>query len=670
MICLEETDMSAKAASIFAGSIFFFIFTLFRDAIPVANMVFYILACAVFAVAALLCYALTQHFHVQWKNTHAGRILALCPASLTIAWMILFYINETNAENPLPKDQLIRKYFPFPVWIVLMLAGTGICLFLLRKNQVKEKEKLRHIVRKVVAVLFAAVTGAQFYAPNIFQDILGGTYHSHAYTNSIINVCWLTPYSEDFESLYGHYAILYMPFVRMLHKLFKIDYLTGIFLICACLAGVSILLFSYVLDYFAEHDVIYYLALLGVGEYYYMLMQGGVYMQVHPHRMIFPMLLSALAVHERKKNKTYPAVAVILLTLSVVWSTEVGMVLLVAFSLYRFITAYNTESGLLKNARKLIPDFLLYTALPGALSYLIVNAYNLMAGGSILDFAEFMYPLVSDRGYITQIELPLPDSTHAWVALSILLLVFVCSGLISLLWKTENVQEPLLFFFAITGLGLMIYYVNRATEGSLFIDLFYLLILQAVILQKTQNFYIAAKDNLPVEIENSQNPEEQGTVHGNLFAKANGPMYAAFRVITVFLLFVMAFDCVYSMPGAIKTASETIWKRSDLQEFADYVWVQVPPDAVSFGEGVPELMSMVDRDTHLHCTEWSYLNMPLDTMGRIREEIDGAQWIFCSLKSLAYLQDNYPGLTDGYEVHEVFEYNGENFGFFVRNESE
>ena len=76
---------------------------------------------------------------------------------------------------------------------------------------------------------------------------------------------------------------------------------------------------------------------------------------------------------------------------------------------------------------------------------------------------------------------------------------------------------------------------------------------------------------------------------------------------------------------------------------------------------------MIDRDTHLHTTEWSYRNMPLDTMERIRSQLEGQQWFFCSLPSLGYLQDNYPGLTDGYTLHEVFEYNGVEFGFFRIN---
>lgn len=103
-------------------------------------------------------------------------------------------------------------------------------------------------------------------------------------------------------------------------------------------------------------------------------------------------------------------------------------------------------------------------------------------------------------------------------------------------------------------------------------------------------------------------------------------------------------------------------------EFAQYVYVQIPPDAASFGEGVPELMALIDRDTHMHTTEWSYLNMPLDTMERIRYDLEEVPYFFCSLTSLWYMQEEYPGLTDHFYLHEEFEYNGVKFGFFRANE--
>lgn len=645
--------MSQVGKSIFEGSIVFIIFAMIRNVIPVSNMVFFVLACAVFLGVTILSYFIADKGKKNISPT-AEKVWSILPVAALVIWLILFYINETNAGSPLNEKELIRRYFPFSLWITLMFIGTVVCLFILRKEPDEKTLKVRKKIRVVVSVLFTVATSVQFYAPNIFRDIQGGTYHSHAYTNSIINACWLIPYSENMESLYGHYAILYMPVLKVLHKIFHIDYLTGIFIVSAILAGISILFFLYVLDYFAKNDLIFYLGMFAVGEEYFMLMQGGVYLQVHPHRMIFPIILVALALWEHKKGKNHSVLAVILIALSFVWSTEVGIVTMLAFALYRWAQRIMDGEGFSVRKWLLIGKMIVtYVCIPFALSYVIICGYNLLCGGSLLDFAEFMFPLISDRGYVNNIELPLPDVTHAWIGTAILFLCVVGIVVIEVLFpKKENENEKAFYFLlGVMSLGLMLYYINRPVEGCMFIVMFTMLILQAIIFQKSQNAYLEWKEKKE-----------------SAFAKPNRLFFLSLRIITILILFVMAFDSVYSMPKAWKTSADTIWRRDELVKFAEYVYEQVPPDAVSFGEGVPELMSMIDRDTHLHTTEWSYLNMPLDTMEYIRLELEDDQWFFCSLASLDYMQSNYPGLTDNFVLHEEFEYDGTKFGFFRRIE--
>lgn len=641
--------MSKEWESFGLGSIIFISFAMMRNIIPLHNMEFFVLLCIVFITATILAYLIINKRAAR-ANSTIGKIYSVTAIVLLSIWIILFYINETNTEHSLNKSELIRHYFPFPLWAALMILGVLICLFLLRKEPNEKALNLRRKIRIATAFLFTLGTSIQFYAPNIFRDIQGGTYHSHAYTNSIINVCWLIPYSKNMESLYGHYGILYMPILKFMHKCFHVDYLTGIFILSAILAGISILLFLYILNYFAKNDLIFYLSMFAIGEYYFMLMQGGVYLQVHPHRMIFPILFTALALYEQKTEKRKTILAICFLTLSFVWSTEVGIVTTLSFALYRWIqNAMDGKSFSVQKLLFLLQKILIYTVIPFALSYVIISSYNLLAGGSILNFREFMFPLISDRDYINNIELPLPDITHAWIGSAILFLGAICPSAFQLLFPKPKYQpvNPLYFLIGIMGLGLMLYYINRPAEGSLFIIIFLMLLLQSVILQKSQNIYLEWK-----------------TEKSSLFAQPNLFTLLSLRIITTTILFIMAFDSVYSMPKAWKTSSETIWKKDDLMEFAEYVWAQVPPDAISFGEGVPELMALIDRDTHLHTTEWSYLNMPLDTMEWIRHELEDKEWFFCSQTSLWYMQTYYPGLTDHFYLHEVFEYNGVKFGFY------
>ena len=407
--------MTREVKSFMAGSAAFFLFAMMRNMIPLHNMEFFVSACVVFALVTLAAYFLTGRYEKglnrRWEK--AGSILAIvCLAG----WMAAFYVNETDAVDPLEETELIRRYFPFPVWITLMTAGVLLCLFILRKNYGGRFMRAGKRIRVLAALLFTAGTSVQFYAPNVFREVQGGLYHSHAYTNSIINACWLIPYSKDMQSLYGHYGILYMPLLKFLHRCFHINYLTGISIVTAVLAGISILVYLYLLNYFAKSDLIFYLGMFAIGEQYFMLMQGGVYLQVHPHRMIFPVILAALALQEYKKGKNYNIAAVILITLSFIWSTEVGIVTMLSFGLYRWVQQIMDGKGL--SVRKILLLFrmlALYAIVPGVLAYIVINGYNLLAKGPVLNMREFLFPLISDRDYIENIELPLPEIGRAHV---------------------------------------------------------------------------------------------------------------------------------------------------------------------------------------------------------------------------------------------------------------
>ena len=647
--------MSKTAKSICLGSIALILFGMLRGILPVKNMVFFIMMCAVFAVVCVAAYAMADKLSfLNNVNSKLEKLGGVLPVAALVTWMVLFYINETDIERGLRAEELVRRYLPLPIWMLIMVAGVGICLWSLSKEPKEKMQKDGKFLRIVVTVVFTVITSAMFYAPNIFRDIQGGTYHSHAYTNSILNVCWMTPYYENMQSLYGHYAIFYMPVLKVLHRFFQIDYLAGIFLITAVIAGISILLFAFVLNYFAKNDVIYYLGLLAIGEEYFMLMQGGVYMQVHPHRMIFPVLILALALMEHKRGKNYNVIAISAIALSVVWSTEVGLVIMIAFALYRWVQAVmDGERLTLCKMLLLVQKLVIFSLIPFFIAYLIVYGYNMLAAGTGLSIKEFLFPLVSDRGYIGNIELELPNVTHAWIGTTVLFLSVFAFTLLQILFpkNKEFENKPFYFLLSVMSLGLMLYYINRPVEGSMFIVLFNMLILQVIILEKTQQVYKIWKEDAK-----------------GVFGKPDRIFLLALRVITVLILFVMAFDSVYSMPRAWSVAKETIWDTDDLEEFAQYIWEQIPPDATAFGEGVPELMAMIDRDTHLHTTEWSYKNMPLDTMEDIRYELENKEWFFCNTASLWEMQSYYPGLTERFYLHEEFEYNGAKFAFYRKAE--
>ena len=644
--------MSKVGKSIYFGAMVLIIVGMIRSKINVSNMGFFVVMCCSFLAGTFIA-DMIQSKLTKKESVILNRIWIFLPVISLCAWIVLFFLNETKADLSLNRELLIRNYFPRPLWLSITVIGVALCVFVLNKTTECKESKYKKWLRISIAVLYAVIAAMQFYAPNIFLDERGGTYHSHAYTSPIINVCWLIPYGDHLEALYGHYAILFMPVLKGMHRLFHIDYLTGIFIVCAVLMGITILLFAWIVNYFAKNELIYYLSLFAAGEYYFMLMQGGVYLQVHPHRMIFPVLLVAFALFEYKKHKRYNVVAIGILALSLVWSTEVGLVLMAAFSLYRWVQeVMDGQVFTVKKCLQLVKNLALYALIPFALAYMIVNVYNVLVGGEILDLTAFMYPLISERGYISHIELPLQDVTHAWIGAAILFLVSIGLAMLAILFPEKYKSRELLayyFLLGIAGLGLMLYYINRPVEGSMFIVLFLMLIMQTIVLQRSQDEYIQWK-----------NDKEK------IESKENRFLFLSLRIITVIILFVMAFDSIYSIPGARKAAKETVWRRDELVEFAEEVASRVPENVVCWGEGVPELLSMVDRDTHLHTTEWSYRNTPIDTMEKVRYDLEKEEWFFCNLYSLWIMQEEFPGLTDNYALVDEFQYNNVYFGLYMK----
>ncbi len=161
--------MSLRGKSIFVGSISFFVFALLRCLIPLRNMGFFAVACTVFVIAAVLFYIISGRLKPEWSDK-AEKIWCVLPVGALIIWMILFYINETNTEQALNADELIRRTFPFPLWITLMIVGTVVCLFLLKRSSTEKVYGTNKMVRVVITVLFTIGTSVQFYVN--FQRIV------------------------------------------------------------------------------------------------------------------------------------------------------------------------------------------------------------------------------------------------------------------------------------------------------------------------------------------------------------------------------------------------------------------------------------------------------------------------------------------------------------------
>ncbi len=648
-----------------SGILFFGIFVLLRGLIPLGNMSYYVAACFIFAAATVTTYILLQAGKLPFlasPKVESGMFVT--SIIIFMMWMIGFFISEPEVTAPdLPAP--LRQVLPFYVWLLIILVALVIVTFLFRLFQNIKSGKISFTIRCIVSIIFTAIASSMLYSPNLFRDIQGGTYHSTAYTNSIIMACWKTPFSEAMHDYYGHYAILYIPFIKVLRKLFGINFWIGTCIMITIFTAITILGFAYALNFFAKNEVIFYLSLFCIGNQLFMKQRGsGVYYQLFPHRFLFPTLLLAFCIWE-KKHKIIDSVksniiATILLTLSVVWSTEIGIVCLLSFFAYRlFCKLYDKEPF---DVKKLIPCVkYLFTCIviPFALAYLFVGIYNAWAGASLfMSFKEYMYPLISDRNYLAEMEFELPGITSLWVMITVLFMTFICMIFIPVLVGSKEIKDDyaLYFLMAVLSEGSLFYYINRPVYGCIVIVIFFAVILLAVIIEKTQHYSIHIKD-IAIAIKQP--------------GGASKVFHVFYRYIAMFILITMFIDSVYYLPESIRTAKETIWNMEDYDEFTHYIYEQVPPQAYYIGEGVPELAAYLDRDPSLHCTEWSINNMTPAELCAVGQKIEQElpQWIFINLASMAELQTHCgPVINDHYSMHEVMEYNGVEFAMFDRIE--
>ena len=702
--------MSNKKLSIIIASFALLIYALLKEQIPLHNVSFYLSSCIVFLVVAVICYIFLEYVVLK-KNANSNKssfyqtvkgetVISCVSVCAFLIWMVFFFKLEPSVDH-LGKNILLRERIPFFQWLLIMIGFMAIALVMIhftgrttsvlsKMNNTTRKITLKGALRFIVSILFTAYTCPIFYAPNLFLDVQGGTYHSTAYTNSIIMACWRTPYSWRMHDYYGHYAILYMPFLKVMRRLLDINFWTGTCIMIVVFSAISILGFLYVLNYFIKNDVIFYLSMFAIGNEFFIMMRGGEYYQVFPHRLLFPILLVAYAVWEKKHNKkaSVPAYIflIILMTLSTVWSIEVGSVGLIAFVAYRWIDhIYDGEFFSVKKALSLIKYGIIYFILPFGLAYLVVGLYNAWAGGDMfMDFKEYMYPLISDKGYLEYIELPLPGAEALWVGMTILFLSIICMTALPAIFSKEQPKPlyPLYFLMSVICVGNLTYYINRPVYSTVAINMYFAIIMVGIIFEKTQNYYLqwrksraAGQNGFSVDNSTVTNGVSDGEVTVETSSLKITPgktvFNLSFRLVALFILSIMFVDSIYYLPQVYPAQRETVWKIDEFDEFAQSVYVQVPPMAYYVGEGVPELAAYLDRDPSVHCTEWSINNMTNEEEAALWNDIteQKPQWMFWNLASLAQAQENGPGFTDEYyRVNDLWEYGQAKFGFFIRKD--
>ena len=248
-----------------------------------------------YAVSLILAFAVTFLFQFIFSTTRftdnnllqiVSKVFGVAAAPLALLFLWQVYQNESSTPaSDMIKVHFLREHFPHLTVVIVMtflIAGLfGVAYFSKSVADFKSPVNLRHVISFQAAFICAMLN----YGPNTFKNGLWGIFHNHAYTASIISVMCGAPYDEVNTNIYGHYGILYAPFVRAMGNDYRAIALTislFTFVICLCAFLCA--------DKLIANNAIYYITVVAIASINVTYYKPGQALAVMPHRYLFPLL--------------------------------------------------------------------------------------------------------------------------------------------------------------------------------------------------------------------------------------------------------------------------------------------------------------------------------------------------------------------------------------------
>lgn len=548
-----------------------------------SNITKYLFALCIFAVSFFLAYGAA--FLLRRRNTSASlleRPLSKTAGKLLFAFLLLLvsglllhrrFVSELN-DYGVTINKLTLHAFPQQLSLILLiLAGTLICLY---------SRTRKDIPQAFVFAGYILIAAAAFAADLVLNVFNANAHHAVAYTESILNVYYGVPYTLETTGIYGHYALFYAPLLRLLggsptvlHCMMSAAQ-SAVVLICAC----------------CIHNIVKenWLRLLAVLACCVstMAMRTNNYWQLHPHRILFPLILLIYVLHLIKKDRWrfrdllggYG-----LCTLAVLWNTESGLFCGVAFAACFIIHDLQSHSWY---CRKMLTGYVCHIAfvLGSLLSAIgIMNLYNFLCGHTTPELSVFFFPLGSSDYMNVLLKYDITVENDAWVyvlALFGLLLLFSLYYTSFFLSKEEvsakpaSRYAPALAAVAVLGLLNFSYYANRAAYFNLDITLQLACVGMCLLWRMFSNIWTHS------DRETYTAKQISGSV---------------LSVISIVVITSLALQTVLFTGSHIQTKYERgHYDTSSLQAACEEIQANIPEDTFAFGTGISLLYQELGWD--------------------------------------------------------------------------
>lgn len=551
-------------------------------------------------------------------------------AAFILIYLLLIYRNEVTglfAGEDL-KYSFLRQNVRHSVF-----APLALCVSALIACMIKYGGSLPRCFRVLWSLLFSGMAGAFTYVPNLFKNPLWHSYHIHAYTNSIVNTMAHAPFDEVNCSIYGHHGLIYYPLVKLLGG----DYL-AIALSIAFFAFVMYLCACYVLDALIDNDYLYaaaVAALIGTTLTYF---GGGNYFQIIPHRYLFPLLTLAYITRLEKILPGKPRSRLCDLFLgaaAIIFNLETGLCCSVVLAAYRF---FGTEFRSVKHFLVKVFKALLCVTVCFALAYILVNLYNLACGGNWNSLSTFIYPIGSESYDMSEIlRTPIQNPLTGYT----LHMIVFCAGLFDALYRLHsrknNARNMILLSTALSGLGSLIYFMNRSAATCLAITHIQLIIILAA----------ASKEFLKINMEKLS------------LASLRRLFLSTETIASVLLISFFAGESLLSIENTLINRMTTVYETVSLQDDIAAFDKWLPDDAAAFGMAMPEIYCMMERDPKVYVTDWAGQDMTAEGLAFIDAVLGRENRVFVTADTLEYV--DLASLLDANGYSEQDRFVGQNF---------
>ncbi len=375
---------------------------------------------------------------------------------LGVGALLLVYLFYTETAGSLfgadIKDFVWRHLPP-----ILSVGATAlVTLWVLWQLAAKRK-----LSRAVVFFSYALATVLTYYA--LLFIVLPDIYHGVAYTESIYNAYHGVPYNITTTGIYGHYGIIYAPFLHLFG-----GSAVALFRLIAAVGALSTAAAAFAIHKTVSNN---YLRVAGVfaAVITVAVLRRSNYWQLQPHRVFFPLLLVAYLAAMAKKNaygKGRVIGGFVLCAASIVWSTEIGLFCTVAYTVALVVHLWQSDVWY---SKKNLLSCLVLVALAAAsflLAILTVGVYNVLCGGSFI-FKDFFFPLFESSYMDGSIRADLPFGIQAWIfVLALFLLLIFYSFYHTTFFRKHgngfDVFAPVCAAIAVVALLNFSYYANRS----------------------------------------------------------------------------------------------------------------------------------------------------------------------------------------------------------------